>query len=61
MLPRFFLGNLDTVMAILVLFEQFLMQILFNFFLLNSKFFTKCDAFCYGKIAMISNIVENGW
>ena len=38
--------NLDTVMAILALFEQFLWQILFNFFASNSKSFTKYDTFC---------------
>ena len=32
MLPRKVFKNLDTVMAILALFEQFLWQILFNFF-----------------------------
>ena len=46
MLPRKVFKNLDTVMAILVLFEQFLWQILFNFFASNSKFFTKYDTFC---------------
>ena len=35
--------NLDTVMAILELFEQFLWQILFAF---NLKSFTKYDTFC---------------
>ena len=32
MLPRKFFENLDTVMAVLVLFEQFSRQIFFNFF-----------------------------
>ena len=41
MLPRKVFKNLDTVMAILTLFEQFLWQILFNFFASNSKSFTK--------------------
>ena len=36
MLPRKVFKNLDTVMAILELFEQFLWQILFNFFASNS-------------------------
>ena len=43
MLPRKVFKNLDTVMAILALFEQFLWQILFNFFASNSKSFTKYD------------------
>ena len=34
MLPRKVFKNLDTVMAILEFFEQFLRQILFNFFCL---------------------------
>ena len=46
MLPRKVFKNLDTVMAILALFEQFLWQILFNFFASNSKSFTKYDTFC---------------
>ena len=47
MLPRKVFKNLDTVMAILALFEQFLLwQILFNFFASNSKSFTKYDTFC---------------
>ena len=46
MLPRKVFKNLDTVMAILALFEQFLWQILFNFFAFNSKSFTKYDTFC---------------
>ena len=46
MLPRKVFKNLDTVMAILALFEQFLWQILFNFFACNSKSFTKYDTFC---------------
>ena len=37
MLPRKVFKNLDTVMAILALFEQFLWQILFNFFASNSS------------------------
>ena len=41
MLPRKVFKNLDTVMAILALFEQFLWQILFNFFASYSKSFTK--------------------
>ena len=36
MLPRKVFKNSDTVMAILALFEQFLWQILFNFFASNS-------------------------
>ena len=36
MLPRKVFKNLDTVMAILELFEQFLWQILLNFFASNS-------------------------
>ena len=32
MLSRKFFENLDTIMAVLVLFEQFLGQIFFNFF-----------------------------
>ena len=36
MLPRKVFKNLDTVMAILELFEQFLWQILFKFFASNS-------------------------
>ena len=46
MLPRKVLKNFDTVMAILELFEQFLWQILLNFFASNSKSFTKYDTFC---------------
>ena len=45
MLPRKVFKNLDTVMAILELFEQFLWQILFNFFASNSKSFTIYDTF----------------
>ena len=45
MLPRKVFKNLDTVMAILELFEQFLWQILFNFFASNSKSFTKYDRY----------------
>ena len=37
MLTRKVFKNLDTVMAILELFEQFLWQILFNFFASNSS------------------------
>ena len=46
MLPRKVFKNLDTVMAILELFQQFLWQILFHFFASNSKSFTKYDTFC---------------
>ena len=46
MLPRKVFKNLDTVMAILALFEQFLWQILFHCFASNSKSFTKYDIFC---------------
>ena len=46
MLPRKVFKNLDTVMAILELFEQFLWQILFNFFASNFKSFNKYDTFC---------------
>ena len=46
MLPRKVFKNLDTVMAILALFEQLLWQILFIFFASSSKSFTKYDAFC---------------
>ena len=46
MLPRKVFKNLDIVTAILELFEQFLWQILFNFFASNSKSFTKYDTFC---------------
>ena len=35
-----FWKNLDNVVVISVLFEQFLYKILFNFFALNSDFFT---------------------
>ena len=45
MLPRKVFKNLDTVMAILALFEQFLWQILFNFFASNSKSFAKYDRY----------------
>ena len=45
MLPRKVFKNLDTVIAILELFEQFLWQILFNFFASNSKSFTKYDRY----------------
>ena len=38
--------NLDTVMAVLLLFEQFLWQILFNIFAFNSESFSKYDTFC---------------
>ena len=37
MLPRKVFKNLDTVMAILELFEEILWQILFNFFASNSN------------------------
>ena len=46
MLTRSVFKNLDTIMAILALFEQFLWQILFNIFASNSKSFTKYDIFC---------------
>ena len=46
MLPRKVFKNLDTVMAILALFEEFLWQILFNFLASNFKSFTKYDKFC---------------
>ena len=46
MLSRKVFKNLDTVTAILELFEQFSWQILFNFFASNSKSFTKYDTFC---------------
>ena len=46
MLPRKVFKNLDTVMVILELFEQFFWQILCNFFASNSKSFTKYDTFC---------------
>ena len=42
MLPRKF----NAVMAILVLFEQFLKQILFNIFAPNSESFTKHESCC---------------
>ena len=44
MLPRKVFKNLEPVMAIIALFEQFLWQILFNFFASNS---TKYDTFCW--------------
>ena len=44
MLPRKFLENSDAAMAILVLFEEFLRQILFNVFAPNSESFIKHDA-----------------
>ena len=47
MLPRKFFENLDTVMAVLVLFEQFSRQIFFNFFTLNSESFIKYNVFYY--------------
>ena len=48
MLPQKIFENLPTVVAILVLFEQFLLfrQILFKFFARNSECFTKYDACC---------------
>ena len=46
MLPRKIFENLHAVMAILVLFEQFSRKFCLNFFDLNSKCFTKYDAFC---------------
>ena len=45
MLPRIIVENLDAVMATLVRFEQFLWQILFNFFTFNPKFLTKHGIF----------------
>ena len=53
MLPRKVFKNLDTVMAILALFERFLWQILFNFFASNSKFFTKYDTFCLFDLCVL--------
>ena len=44
--PRKIFENSDVVMAILVLFEQFLWPILFNFFAPNFESFTKYPAFC---------------
>ena len=40
------LNNLVTVIVILVLFEQFLRQILLKFFTPNFEAFNKYDAFC---------------
>ena len=42
---RKFFENVDAVMAILVHFEQFLWQFLFNSFAPNFEFFTKYDTF----------------
>ena len=39
--------NSDAVMAILVLFEQFLWQILFNFFAPHSSPLPNYDTFCF--------------
>ena len=47
MLPQKIFENLHTVMAILVLFEQFLRQILFKFSGPNLESFTKYDAFLF--------------
>ena len=44
MLPRKLFENLHTVVAILALFEQFLVK--FKFFAPKSECFTKFDAFC---------------
>ena len=41
MLSRKFFENLHSIMAILVLFEQVLRQIVFEFFALNIEVFTK--------------------
>ena len=46
MLPRKIFENLHTVVAILVLFEQFLGKFCLNFFAPKSECFTKYDAFC---------------
>ena len=53
MLPRKVFKNLDTVMAILALFEQFLWQILFNFFASNSKSFTKYNMIHFVRTFLI--------
>ena len=45
MLPRKFSKNLDSVLAILMLFVQFLRTILFKFFTLIFESFTIYDAF----------------
>ena len=58
-----------------MLLEEFLRQILFNFFAINRKFFTyvrihaclRCEDIIfkkvqnYRKIVLIKNTVENGW
>ena len=44
-IPRKFFENLDSVIAILVLFVQFLRKMLFKFFTPNFESFTKYDAF----------------
>ena len=46
MLPSKTFENLRTLIAILVLFEQFLRQILFKVFAPNSQCLNKHDAFC---------------
>ena len=46
MLPRKIFKNLHTVVAILVLFEQFFSQILCKFFAPKSECFTSYNAFC---------------
>ena len=59
MLPRKFFENLDTVMAVLVLFEQFSKQIFFNFFTPNSEFFIKCNVFYYKQYSQ--DTAKNTW
>ena len=46
MLPRKSFENLDTMVAILILFKQFLGKFCLVFFAPKSEFFTKYDAFC---------------
>ena len=46
MLPKKTFENLDAVMAILVLFEQFLWQNCLIFFAPNSESFTEYDTIC---------------
>ena len=46
MLPRKIFENLHSIMASLVLSEQFLRQIFFKLLASDSKSFTKYNAFC---------------
>ena len=58
MLPRKFFENLDTIMAVLVLFEQFSRQT-FYFFTPNSESFIKYNVFYYKQYSQ--DTAKNTW